>query len=143
MLPNAWHNKDRWSQGLTHSTDALEQLCGMALKLEALGQIVRSWPSWLQLWMADALAWLQCVIASCVRDVWVQPRRSPSHVSFDWDAFRNYFDDFDADPSNVELAQLLQAASDEGHLPASVSLKIFRYLKPPKPTPRITPPVRN
>ena len=70
---------DRWTKGLGYAREALTEFSNSLRDLEALAislNSVRLWDKRLvQTWIADCDAWLQTVIASVVRDVFVHPLR--------------------------------------------------------------------
>ena len=81
VLPNAWHQTDRWQCGFQYADSALQELICMLRSLDVLAVALQSERlgnrRGIQTWLADSAAWLQSVVASVVRDTYVHPRRAP------------------------------------------------------------------
>lgn len=106
--------------------------------IEQSEDAVRKMRRWAQKCVGDAMAWLHTVIASVVRDTWVHSRQVTMSTASSTDLL-NLADQcsaLDADPSTAALAEELRAAHSAGMLSPAVSLKLLRYLRPNKPTPK-------
>ena len=135
-LPHWWRSKDRWDASLINAEPALVALCNYISMLDSHAGTLRRSHHALQRWLADALAWVQAVLASVVRDTWVQGKSAPTRRDFNWSAFRECWAKLDAEPHAAQLAQQITDAHGRGMLSNNICLQIFRYLRPVRPSPK-------
>ena len=73
MFPLAWCDASRWATAFKHAHAALSTLSNSVRSLcEQVAQL-RLISTSVQTWFLDVASWLQVVVGSVVRDVWVQP----------------------------------------------------------------------